>query len=86
MKKMYDYQCPCCAHLFEALAEADEEVPCPDCSESPAERRLTGGRSFSTIQATTPTSKRFKAGYVHTHGNRPKEKISVSVPASITKA
>lgn len=84
MKKMFDYQCACCGHLFEELAEPESEVACPQCHESPAERRLTGGRSFSTIQATTPTSKRFKAGYVHQF-NRPKEKISVSVPASITK-
>lgn len=84
MRKMYDYHCACCDHLFEALAELEENVECPECHESPAERRLTGGRTFTTIQATTNTSKRFKAGYVHNF-NRPKEKISVSVPSSIQK-
>jgi hypothetical protein len=29
-------------------------------------------------------SKRLKAGYVHTHGDRPAEKGSVSVPTKVT--
>ena len=84
MRKMFDYQCPVCAYSFEVLADKDDQVECPECHESPAVRRLTGGRTFTTIQATTNTSKRYKAGYVHQF-NRPKEKISVSVPASIQK-
>ncbi len=39
-----------------------------------------GGKSFHVIVPTHRTSKKIKAGYVHSHGDRPAEKGSVSVP------
>lgn len=80
---MRDFQCRVCAHQFEALVRDDELVACPECHESPADRRPSGGHLFTVIKATSLTSKKYKAGYQHSHTNRPKEKISVQVPATV---
>jgi len=81
MLKMFDFICPVCDHKFDALVRDDDETECPSCHESPATRRLSGGHQFVVIKATTLTSKKYKAGYQHSHTDRPKEKISVQVPA-----
>lgn len=85
MLKMYDFLCEACGNQFEHLAREDSQIECPECHESPASRRVSGGHLFTVIKATTNTSKKYKAGYVHQF-NRPKEKISVSVPAAPEKA
>jgi putative FmdB family regulatory protein len=81
MRKLFDYGCAACGHEFEALVEGDNEIECPECHESPATRRATGGHIFTVITATSLTSKRYKAGYVHNFQKRPAEKISMQVPA-----
>ena len=85
MRKMFDYGCACCGHQFEALVQDDEAVECPECRETPAVRRTTGGHIFTVITATSLTSKKYKAGYVHKYQKRPAEKIYSQVPAAITK-
>jgi hypothetical protein len=80
MFKLFDFICPACAHQFDALVTDGCVVDCPECHASPATRRLSGGHLFTTIKATTLTSKKYKAGYQHSHTNRPKEKISSQVP------
>lgn len=82
MRKMRDYLCEACGEQFEALVRDEETVDCPKCTEGPASRRPSGGHLFTVIKATTLTSKKYKAGYQHSHTNRPKEKISVQVPAA----
>jgi len=60
---------------------AEDLAMCPSC-ENPvtsADEKL-GGKSCTTIVVMSRTSLKNKAGYVHTHGDRPAEKISVSVP------
>jgi putative FmdB family regulatory protein len=81
MFKMFDFICPACDHKFDALVRDDAEISCPECHESPATKRLSGGHLFTVIKATTLTSKKYKAGYQHSHIDRPKEKISSQVPA-----
>lgn len=81
MLKYFDFICEPCGHQFDALVRDDTEVECPECHESPATKRLSGGHLFTVIKATTLTSKKYKAGYQHSHLNRPKEKISSQVPA-----
>ncbi len=82
MLKMFDYGCDVCGHQFEALVQEGADVVCPECQESPATRRATGGHIFTVIKATSLTSKKYKAGHVHNFKNRPAEKISVQVPAA----
>jgi hypothetical protein len=74
---MFDYRCN---NIGCEKTAVDEEQVCPSCGSPGAVRCLTGGVTFTTIKATTNTSKRYKAGYVHKYQNRPAEKISVSVP------
>ena len=81
MLKMFDFLCPVCDHKFDSLVEGDSEVECPECHESPATKCLSGGHQFVVIKATTLTSKKYKAGYQHSHIDRPKTKISSQVPA-----
>lgn len=81
MRKIYDYYCEPCDSTFEGLAEEDAKLPCPECANL-SERRVTGGHLFHVIQATSNTSKRYKAGYVHNYQKRPAEKIYSAVPRS----
>jgi putative FmdB family regulatory protein len=81
MLKMFDFNCPACNHNFDALAREGDATECPSCHESPATKRMSGGHTFTVIKATTLTSKKYKAGYQHSHIDRPKEKISSQVPA-----
>jgi len=81
MLKSFDFICPACDHKFDALVRDEDPTECPVCHESPATKRLSGGHLFTTIKATTLTSKKYKAGYQHSHVDRPKEKISSQVPA-----
>lgn len=82
MRKMFDYICGSCAHQFEALADEATAVACESCGHAPTDRRVSGGHLFTVIKATTNTSKRYKAGYVHKFQNRPAEKLSMQVPAT----
>lgn len=81
MIKCFDFICPACENVFEEFVREGATVECPECHASPAEKRLSGGHLFTTIKATTLTSKKYKAGYQHSHIDRPKTKIMSQVPA-----
>lgn len=79
---LYDFACNRCQTSFEAIRPASAAPPpCEACGAEDVVRFMPAPKSFNTIVATTPTSRRYKAGYAHLY-NRPKEKISVAVPAS----
>jgi hypothetical protein len=80
MLKMYDFHCFECNNTFEQLVDAVTEWPCP-CGKK-AQRLMPGGHSFTIIIPDYPGSKKLKAGYQHSHGDRPKTpgKIQVQVP------
>lgn len=82
MPKIWDYDCTCGVR-FEALTMSnDEVVECPECKSTDVHRVEAGGVPFNTIVPMHRTSLRSKAGYVHTHGDRPAEKGSVAVPGN----
>ena len=60
---------------------AEDLAACPACTRvmTPADEML-GGKSCKVIVPMSNTSLKNKAGYVHTHGDRPAEKGSVAVP------
>lgn len=77
---MQDYRCRECGHRFEYLHQTTEDIEvCPQCGSNEADLQL-GGHQLTTIIPSYPGCKKVKAGYVHTHGDRPAEKISVTVP------
>jgi len=80
MPKLVGYRCRRCSELFEFLHHpVTERAACPACGSDDVDV-AAGGHVFSTIQATSRTSKRFKAGFCHQYANRPAERVSVSVP------
>ena len=85
MAKKQDYRCRGCNTVYEFLHHpSDEPAVCPSCGSQDAEVILSGGHQFHVIVPTYRGSKKLKAGYVHTHGDRPAEKGSVSVPREKT--
>ena len=64
------------------MTEADV-ASCPTClREMTPNDEMLGGHSCKVIVPMSMTSLKNKAGYVHTHADRPAEKGSVSVPAN----
>lgn len=79
---LHDFECTRCHKTFEELVHRDAcETTCPDCNYS-ALRIMSAPKTFHEIVPTTLTSKKRKAGYQHSHADRPKTpgKIQVSVP------
>jgi len=61
----------------------DEVALCPTCAQSVGPKdEMLGGHSCTTIVPMSRTSLKNKAGYVHSHGDKPAEKGSVSVPSN----
>lgn len=79
MLKMRDFECGACHATFEALCADGESVLCPTCGEQDCARVASNFRTFGTIVPTTPSSKKLKAGYTHTHGDRPKTPGKIQV-------
>lgn len=81
---MYDFVCNACESRFEAITKYGELATCT-CGSADTKRLMSAPAIFTTIVATTRTSKKYKAGYSHKFQNRPAEKISVPVAAPVTK-
>ena len=92
--KLHDYECVSCGHVQEEITHAGsaaadeshaaEDVRCQKCGDKMAPL-VPATHSFSTIVATTNTSKRHKAGYVHQYVNRPATKTQSGPGGSQTK-
>lgn len=83
MPKMRDYACGC-GNRFEFLHHpVDEIATCPACGRAMGEQDQVASAAapFGTIIPMYKGSLKQKAGYVHTHGDRPAEKGSVAVPS-----
>lgn len=77
MWKKYDFECEKCKHIFDDLVNGTEGKPdfCPACgSQKGFVRQLCAPYIPTKIIVDYPGSKRLKAGYVHTHGDRLAEK------------
>ena len=80
MPKIQDYACRC-GERFEYLSMGSSDLPaCPSCGSPDVSVSLGCAKPFGTIVPTYPGALKQKAGYVHTHGDRPAEKGSVAVP------
>ncbi len=78
---LFDFECKKCGKVFEDLVKADEVVAPCECGYI-ANRCMPKTKTFTEIVPTSLHSKKRKAGYSHSHGDRPKTpgKIMVSVP------
>ena len=81
MPKLREYRCACGVQFEHLFMTADETPACPECGVAASENdELMGGTLCSTIIPMYKGSLKQKAGYVHTHADRPAEKGSVAVP------
>jgi len=79
--KIREFSCDCGTRFEHLFMAADEVALCPSCHAPVTDAdELLGGKSCTTIVPMSRTSLKNKAGYVHTHADRPAEKGSVSVP------
>jgi len=76
MFKMFDFDCKVCGTRFEALVGRNEKPVCP-CGSKKTTLIPNTAKPFTVIA----TLSKNKAGNVHKHQNRPREKISSQVPA-----
>jgi hypothetical protein len=81
MPRIDDYECPCGKRFEFTQMTSDEPVPCPSCGGL-ASAALVGAKLIEVIVPMHRKSLTKKAGFVHSHGDRPAEKRSVSVPAN----
>lgn len=81
MPRIDDFQCACGEQFEFTRQPVDEPVVCPACGGSTV-TQLMGGRLVSVIVPMHRRSLTRKAGFVHTHGDRPAERGSVAVPAN----
>lgn len=81
MPRIDDYQCSC-GNQFEYMRMAPEEVVhCTACGDTDAVATV----SAKLVGVIVPMHRRSltrKAGFVHSHGDRPAERGSISVPAN----
>jgi putative FmdB family regulatory protein len=83
MPLLRDYACNACGNHYEFMHHpTDTPAVCPHCASQDA-TGVMGGHLVTKFVPTYPGCKRVKAGYVHSHGDRPAEKISVSVPTKV---
>lgn len=82
---VYDFTCPKCGYeLKDEIAKFDEKIACPKCKADMSHDH-PAPRSFTSIIPTYPGSQRYKAGYVHKHGNRPATKTQIGYGGSVSK-
>lgn len=81
MPRIDDYECPCGKQFEFTRHPRDEQVVCPSCGGMNAAARV-GAKLIDIIVPMHRKSLTKKAGFVHSHGDRPAEKRSVSVPAN----
>jgi putative FmdB family regulatory protein len=79
---LYDFKCEGCGETTEEVVPYD--VKSLDCGCGAKKKRLAcAANTLTNIVPSYPGSLRQKAGYVHTHGDRPATKI-MSGPAGCT--
>ncbi len=72
---LYDFECEC-GHTCEDLVKCGEVISCMKCGIDMTLVWKEAPKQFEVIIPTYPGSKKIKAGYVHTHADRPATKVS----------
>lgn len=77
---LYDFVCEACDTKFEAIVKYGvDDTPCQECAAGNAKRVPSTFAMFNTIVPSYPGCKKKKAGYIHSHGNRPKTPGKIQV-------
>lgn len=76
---LYDFVCDACNAKFETIVKYGvDDAPCRECNAT-AKRVPSGFALLNTIVPSYPGCKKRKAGYLHTHGNRPRTPGKIQV-------
>lgn len=85
MPILREYLCAACEQRYEFLHHpADEQNICPSCGSIEAATQA-GGQLLVAMIPTYKHCKRQKAGFLHSHGDKPAEKTYVAVPRGDSK-
>ena len=74
---MYDFECEKCHEKYEDIVKEGEASSCAKCSHANWKHLMPATKTFTTIIPDYPGAKKHKAGYVHSHGDKPATKIQV---------
>jgi putative FmdB family regulatory protein len=74
---MYDFKCHACGHEEESIEKSGTtRIPCSNCNEQ-SERFFKGApTTLTTIIPSYPGCKKHKAGYVHSHADKPATRVT----------
>jgi len=81
MPRIDDYECSCNEQFEHLRMTLEEEVRCPRCGDICATPKV-GSHLVDVIVPMHRRSLTQKAGFVHSHGDRPAERGSVAIPAN----
>ena len=84
----YDFRCPA-GHVHELTCRIADKPPltkCQTCGEEAHHVFLVAPAMPTTIVVDYPGSKKHKAGYQHTHGDRGGTKIQTGYGGKITRS
>jgi len=79
---LYDFECNACGKVVEEIASVETKKMDCNCGGT-LERLVAAPTVLTEIIPSYPGSLKQKAGYVHTHGDRPATKI-MSGPGGCT--
>lgn len=75
---LHDFKCPSCETIFEEHVPVGfHQCPCPDCGATADKVYVKMPNTIKEFVVDYPGSKRLKAGYIHSHGDRPATKTQV---------
>ncbi len=74
---LYDYKCSKCAHIEEDICPAGTKtIECEKCWETSARFFGSAPAYLTTIIPSYPGCKKVRAGYIHSHGDRPSTRVT----------
>jgi putative FmdB family regulatory protein len=79
MFKLHEFHCNDCGQGFESLVKKDQVPQCSNCTSTNNTKLISATKSFTTIIPDYPGSKKKKAGYIHSHGDKPKTPGKIQV-------
>ncbi len=73
---LHDFECTKCNHITEEIVPQDTDaVDCPKCGAQADKAYQGSAKQILSFIPDYPGCKKLRAGYVHSHGDRPSEKI-----------
>ena len=73
---MYDFKCTLCGHEEDDIQPSGTtKIVCSKCNGQSERFFADCAKTLTTIIPSYPGCKKVRAGYVHTHGDKPRTKV-----------